>query len=79
MSATGLEVVDKALPATNVWLGEIMDRLGPNRQIDWKILSTVHHSLRDRLPAPLAAHLGAQLPHGTCVAARSYCGRGRDG
>lgn len=62
MSATGLEVFDKTLQTTNIWLGEIMDRLGPDRQVAWKVLSTVLHKLRDRLPVELAAHLGAQLP-----------------
>ena len=62
MSATGLEVFDKTLQATNIWLGEIMERLGPDRQVAWKVLSTVLHKLRDRLPAALSARLGAQLP-----------------
>lgn len=62
MSATGLVAFDKTLQATNIWLGEIMERLGPDRHVAWKVLSTVLHKLRDRLPAPLAAHLGAQLP-----------------
>src|SRR5687767_7716576 len=62
MSATGLDVFDKTLQTTNIWLNEIMDRLGPDRQVAWKVLSTVLHRLRDRLPVDLAAHLGAQLP-----------------
>ena len=62
MSATGLDVFDKTLQSTNIWLNEIMDRIGPDRQVAWKVLSTVLHRLRDRLPVELAAHLGAQLP-----------------
>jgi uncharacterized protein (DUF2267 family) len=62
MSATGLEVFDKTLQTTNIWLNEISDRIGPDRQLAWKVLSTVLHKLRDRLPVDLAAHLGAQLP-----------------
>lgn len=62
MSATGLDVFDRTLKITNIWLGEIMDRLGDDRQVAWKVLSTVLHKLRDRLPIELAAHLGAQLP-----------------
>jgi uncharacterized protein (DUF2267 family) len=62
MSATGLEVFDKTLQVTNIWLGEIMERLGPDRHVAWKVLATVLHKLRDRLPPTLAAHLGAQLP-----------------
>jgi uncharacterized protein (DUF2267 family) len=62
MSATGLDVFDKTLQTTNIWLNDIMDRLGPDRQVAWKVLSTVLHKLRDRLPIELSAHLGAQLP-----------------
>ena len=62
MSATGLDVFDKTLQTTNVWLDEIAARLGPDRQHAWKVLSTVLHKLRDRLPVDAAAHLGAQLP-----------------
>jgi len=62
MSATGLEVLDKTIQTTNIWLGEIEREIGPNRQIAWKVLSTVLHKLRDRLPLELSAHLGSQLP-----------------
>lgn len=62
MSANGLEVFDKTLETTHIWLNEIMEDLGPDRQVAWKVLSTVLHKLRDRLPLGLAAHLGAQLP-----------------
>lgn len=62
MSATGLDVFDKSLQTTNIWLNEIMDELGPDRKTAWKVLSTVLHKLRDRLPVDLAAHLGSQLP-----------------
>lgn len=62
MSATGLQVFDKTLQTTNIWLDEIMARLGPDRQTAWKVLSTVLHKLRDSLPVEAAAHLGAQLP-----------------
>ena len=62
MSATGLDVFDKTLQTTHIWLDEIMERIGPDRQVAWKVLSTVLHKLRDRLPVELSAHLGAQLP-----------------
>ena len=62
MSATGLEVFDKTLQTTNIWLRDIMERLGPDRQLAWKVLSVVLHKLRDRLPLALSAHLGAELP-----------------
>jgi uncharacterized protein (DUF2267 family) len=62
MSATGLEVFDRTIQITNIWLDEIMDQIGPDRQVAWKVLSEVLHKLRDRLQPGLAAHLGAQLP-----------------
>lgn len=62
MSANGLEVFDKTLETTHIWLNEVMDDLGPDRRIAWKVLSIVLQKLRDRLPIGLAAHLGAQLP-----------------
>lgn len=62
MSATGLDVFDKTLQTANIWLNEIMDRIGPDRQVAWKVLATVLHKLRDRLPVELSAHLGSQLP-----------------
>lgn len=62
MSANGLPVFDKTVQTTNIWLDQIMERLGPDRQVAWKVLGTVLHKLRDRLPVEAAAHLGAQLP-----------------
>lgn len=62
MSATGLDVFDKTLQTTNSWLGEIMDALGPDRELAWHALGAVLRAVRDWVPAELAAHLGAQLP-----------------
>jgi uncharacterized protein (DUF2267 family) len=62
MSATGLEVFDKTIQITNTWLGEIMETLGPDRQVAWHALGAVLRTVRDRIPLGLAAHLGAQLP-----------------
>jgi len=62
MSATGLDVFDKTLQTTNIWLDDIMKELGPDRQIAWHALGAVLRALRDRLQIGLAVHLGAQLP-----------------
>jgi uncharacterized protein (DUF2267 family) len=62
MSATGLDVFDKTLQTTNIWLNEIMNDIGPDRAVAWKVLSVVLHKTRDRLPFDLAVHLGAELP-----------------
>jgi uncharacterized protein (DUF2267 family) len=62
MSQTSLDVFDKTLQATNIWLNEISSVIGPDRHLAWKVLSTVLHKLRDRLPVELSAHLGSQMP-----------------
>ena len=64
MSATGLEVLDKSLQTTNIWLKEIMqaEAVGPDRQVAWRVLGAVLHTLRDRLSVDQVAHLGAELP-----------------
>jgi hypothetical protein len=38
MSATGLEVFDKSIQTTNIWLDEIMEDMGPDRQLAWHLL-----------------------------------------
>jgi uncharacterized protein (DUF2267 family) len=62
MSATGLEVFDKTIQTTNIWLDEIMEKIGPDRHVAWHVLRAVLHALRDRLPIELSAHLSAELP-----------------
>jgi uncharacterized protein (DUF2267 family) len=62
MSTNGLEVFDRTLQTTHIWLDELMQAIGTDRHVAWKVLSTVLHKLRDRLPVELAAHVGAQLP-----------------
>jgi uncharacterized protein (DUF2267 family) len=62
VAATGLEVFDKTLQTTNMWLDEIMEACGADRHVAWHVLGAVLRPLRDRLPVGLAAHLGAQLP-----------------
>lgn len=62
MSATGLEVFDKTLQTTNIWLDGVMEVIGPDRHLAWHVLGSVLRIVRDRLPLGLAAHLGAELP-----------------
>jgi uncharacterized protein (DUF2267 family) len=62
MSATGLDVFDKSLQTTNIWLNDITEQIGPDRQLAWHVLGVVLRTLRDRLPADHAAHLASQLP-----------------
>jgi uncharacterized protein (DUF2267 family) len=63
MSVTGLDVFDRTLQKTNVWLVRVMEELGlQDRHQAYHFLRVVLHELRDRLPLPQVAHLGAQLP-----------------
>lgn len=62
MSATGLEVFDRTLQTTHIWLDEIIEDLATDRQTAWHVLGAVMRSLRDRLPPELSAHLSAELP-----------------
>ena len=62
MSATGLDVFDKTLQTTHVWLNEITDVIGPDKQVAWHVLGAVLRTLRDRVPLHVAVHLGAELP-----------------
>lgn len=62
MSATGLEVFDRTLQMTNIWLRDVMEELGPDRHRAYHALRAVLHALRDRLTLDESAHLAAQLP-----------------
>ncbi len=62
MASSGLDVFDKTLQTTNIWLDGIMAELGCDRQQAWHALGAVLRTLRDRVPLELAAHLSAQLP-----------------
>ena len=62
MSMTGLDVFDRTIQETNIWLKEIMDDVGPDRRRAYHALRAVLHVLRDRLTVEEAAHLSAQLP-----------------
>lgn len=63
MSQTGLAPFESTLQTTNIWLNEILERLGwQDHQRAYHALRTVLHALRDRLPVDQAAALAAQLP-----------------
>lgn len=62
MSVNGLDVFDKTIQQTNVWLDEIMEDVGPDRKLAWHVLGGVLRTLRDRLQPELALHVSAQLP-----------------
>jgi uncharacterized protein (DUF2267 family) len=57
------EVFETTLQKTNIWLRKISDQLHwDDHQKAYHGLRAVLHALRDRLPVPEAAHLGAHLP-----------------
>jgi uncharacterized protein (DUF2267 family) len=61
--STGIEGIDRSLQLTNVWLKDLMTRLGTaDRHLAYLALRTTLHALHDRLAVDEAAHLGAQLP-----------------
>ena len=63
MSQTGVTAFDSTLQTTNLWLNEVMDRLGwRDKQRAYHALRAVLHALRDRLPVEEVVDLGAQLP-----------------
>lgn len=62
MSATGLQVFDKTVQTTNIWLKEIAEDIGPDRQRAYHALWAVLRALRDRLTLEDSAQLAAQLP-----------------
>jgi len=63
MTTTGLDVFDRTVQETNLWLKSIEERLQlEDRHVAYIALRGVLHALRDRIGAENAVHLGAQLP-----------------
>jgi uncharacterized protein (DUF2267 family) len=63
MSQTGVTAFDSTIQTTNIWLHDILERLGWHDQHRaYHALRAVLHALRDRLPVDQVAALGAQLP-----------------
>jgi uncharacterized protein (DUF2267 family) len=61
--STGLDTFDKTVQESNLWLKDLMERLGTyDRHHAYSTLRAVLHVLRDRIGPENAAHLGAQLP-----------------
>ena len=56
MSATGLDVFDRTIQLTNVWLDEIMETLPRNRKLAWNVLAAVLRTVRDRVQLNVAVH-----------------------
>ncbi len=60
---TGLGTFDATVQETNLWLKDLMERLGTeDRHHAYSVLRAALHALRDRIGPVNATHLGAQLP-----------------
>ncbi len=60
---TGLDVFDATVQETNLWLKDLMGRLGTDdRRRAYRVLRATLHAVRDRIGPGNAVHLGAQLP-----------------
>jgi uncharacterized protein (DUF2267 family) len=53
---------DRCIEKANVWLADVGDELGVDERTAARMLRTVLHALRDRLPLGEAVQLAAQLP-----------------
>src|SRR5262249_8945344 len=63
MSRSGITAFDSTLQTTNIWLNDLMNRLGwTDRQRAYHALRAVLHALRDRLPLDQVPAPGAPLP-----------------
>lgn len=58
-----MKSLESAVEKSNIWIHTLQKDLGlPSERDSYRLLKTVLHALRDRLPVTEAAQLGAQLP-----------------
>ena len=58
-----VELIDRSVEKTNVWLKELAAELGTDdRKFAYRVLRAYLHAVRDRLMVDEAAQLAAQLP-----------------
>jgi uncharacterized protein (DUF2267 family) len=63
MTTNRLDVIDRSVEKTHIWLGDLTDELGSeDRHYAYRVLRAFLHALRDHLPVDEAASLAAQLP-----------------
>lgn len=63
MSMTGVDAFDRTIQKTNEWLNDLVDELNlRDRRQAYRVMRASLQTLRDRLMADEAAHLGSQLP-----------------
>lgn len=62
MSTQHLEVLETTVQKTHQWIDSLAEAAHLDSHTAYQALRAVLQTLRDRLPAPEAAHLAAQLP-----------------
>ena len=63
MPADRVEIIDRSVEKTHVWLNELAANLGSeDHRYAYRVLRAVLHAVRDRLTVDEAAQLAAQLP-----------------
>jgi uncharacterized protein (DUF2267 family) len=63
MTRTGVDSLDRSIDKTNAWLADVAAKFGTeDRRMAYRVTRSWLHTLRDRLPVPIAAHIAAQLP-----------------
>jgi uncharacterized protein (DUF2267 family) len=63
MSPSRLDVLDRSIEKTYIWINDLADELGIGDNHEaYRVLRAVLHALRDHLGVGDAAHLAAQLP-----------------
>lgn len=63
MPSTGIVSLDHSIDTTNAWLADVATSFGTeDRRMAYRVTRSWLHTLRDRLPVQVAAHLAAQLP-----------------
>jgi len=63
MTRTGVDSLDRSIDKTNAWLADVAANFGTeDRRLAYRVTRSWLHTLRDRMPVPIAAHIAAQLP-----------------
>jgi uncharacterized protein (DUF2267 family) len=63
MTRTGVDSLDRSIDKTNAWLADVAAKFGTeDRRLAYRVTRSWLHTLRDRLPVSIAAHVAAQLP-----------------
>jgi uncharacterized protein (DUF2267 family) len=61
MSVTGVTNLDHGIDKTIQWLADVADEFGTgDRRFAYRVTRAWLHTLRDRLPVPVAAHFAVR-------------------